>query len=95
MLQLPNPTVVGAVTIDIASTGTKVEIRSASHPVAVGAGGHHGARRRPRRSNPVTTPSRSRPAAPTSNLLVWISTLGTTDGKSQAGISEITVQAAS
>ena len=33
--------------------------------------------------------------APTSNLLVWISTLGTTDGKSEADISEITVQAAS
>ncbi|CFS66838.1 transmembrane protein [Mycobacterium tuberculosis] len=34
-------------------------------------------------------------AAPTSNLLVWISTLGTTDGKSQADISEITIYAAS
>ena len=33
--------------------------------------------------------------APTSNLLVWISTLGTTDGKSRADIFEITVQAAS
>ena len=31
----------------------------------------------------------------TSNLLVWISTLGTTNGKSEASISEITVQGAS
>ena len=32
MLQLPSPTVVGQVTIDTISTGTKVEIRSASTP---------------------------------------------------------------
>jgi putative peptidoglycan lipid II flippase len=35
-----------------------------------------------------------RAGSPTSNLLVWISALGTVDGKSQASISEITVQAA-
>jgi len=40
-----------------------------------------------------TIPVRS--GAATSNLLVWISTLGTTDGKSKAAISELTVQAAS
>ena len=44
MLQLPNPTVVGAVTIDTPSTGTKVEIRSASTSVAGSAGRHQGAR---------------------------------------------------
>ena len=33
--------------------------------------------------------------APTSNVLVWISTLGTVDGKSRTDITEITVQAAS
>jgi putative peptidoglycan lipid II flippase len=94
MLQLPNPTVVGQVTIDTTSTGTKVEIRSASTPspskledttVLAPAfalkPGHN--------AIPV------RAGAPTSNLLVWISTLGTTNGKSQANISEITVQAAS
>jgi hypothetical protein len=30
----------------------------------------------------------------TSNVLVWISTLGTTDGQSRTEISEITLQAA-
>ena len=34
-------------------------------------------------------------SAPTSHLLVWISTLGTTNGESRSGLSEITVQAAS
>ncbi|BBX64174.1 putative peptidoglycan biosynthesis protein MviN [Mycobacterium saskatchewanense] len=94
MLQLPSPTVVGAVNIDISSTGTKVEIRSSSSPT-------------PSRLEdttvlaPATTlkPGHNtiavKSAAPTSNLLVWIATLGTTDGKSKAAISEITVQAAS
>ncbi|WP_442932225.1 lipid II flippase MurJ [Mycobacterium sp. 050134] len=94
MLQLPTPTVVGAVNIDISSTGTKVEIRSSSTPT-------------PSRLEdttvlaPATTlkPGHNtiavKSAAPTSNLLVWIATLGTTDGKSKAAISEITVQAAS
>jgi putative peptidoglycan lipid II flippase len=94
VLQLPNPTVVGAVSIDTPSTGTKVEIRSASTsspatledtkvlaPATALKPGH----------NVIKVSSGS----PTSNLLVWISTLGTTDGKSQAQIQEITVQAAS
>ena len=32
MLQLPQPTVVGAVNVDLASTGTKIQIRSSSTP---------------------------------------------------------------
>ncbi len=94
MLQLPNPTVVGQVTIDTPSTGTKVEIRSASTPT-------------PPTLNDTSVlapafplkPGRNvipiRTGSPTSNLLVWISTLGTTNGKSQTAISQITVQAAS
>ena len=94
MLQLPKPTVVGAVTIDTPSTGTKVEIRSAStsSPATL-------------EDTQVLTPATAlKPGhnvikvsagSPTSNLLVWISTLGTTDGKSRAEIAEITVQAAS
>ncbi|MEY8018757.1 lipid II flippase MurJ [Mycobacterium servetii] len=94
MLQLPHPTVVGAVSIDISSTGTQVELRSSPTPdpaklddtkllmpAAALKPGH----------NVLAVKS----AAPTSNLLVWISTLGSTDGKSRAAISEITVQAAS
>jgi putative peptidoglycan lipid II flippase len=94
ILQLPNPTVVGQVTIDTPSTGTKVEIRSASTPS-------------PSKLEDTTVlapaftlkPGHNvipvRAGAPASNLLVWISTLGTTNGKSQAGFFEITVQAAS
>ena len=94
MLQLPSPTLVGTVTIDTVSTGTKVEIRSASTPT-------------PGKLEDTTVMAPAfalkpghnvipvRAGSPTSNLLVWISTLGTTDGKSRADISEITVQAAS
>jgi len=93
MLQLPGPTVVGAVSIDISSTGTQVELRSSPTPdpaklddtkllmpAATLKPGH----------NVIAVKS----APPTSNLLVWISTLGSTDGKSRAAISEITVHAA-
>ncbi|OBH89972.1 murein biosynthesis integral membrane protein MurJ [Mycobacterium sp. E2989] len=94
MLQLPNPTVVGQVSIDTPSSGTKVEIRSSAtaSPSSL-------------KDTTVLAPAFTlkpghnvipvRAGAPTSNLLVWISTLGTTNGKSQAGFSEITVQAAS
>ena len=94
MLQLPNPTVVGAVSLTVPSTGTKVEIRSSSTPapskledttVLTPATAL--------KPGPNTIPVRS--GAPTSNLLVWISTLGTTDGKSKTAISQLTVQAAS
>jgi putative peptidoglycan lipid II flippase len=94
LLQLPQPTVVGAVNVDLTSTGTKIQIRSAAtatpaklddttaltQPVAMQPG-HN--------SIPVKA------SAPTSYLLVWISTLGTTDGESRTAISEVTVQAAS
>ncbi len=94
MLQLPNPTVVGAVTIDTPSSGTKVEIRSASSPSP-------GALEDTKVLVPATAlkPGHNvikvSSSSATSNLLVWISTLGTTDGKSRADIAEITVQAAS
>ncbi len=94
MLQLPNPTVVGAVTVDTPSSGTKVEIRSASSPSP-------GTLEDTKVLAPATAlkPGHNvikiSSSSPTSNLLVWISTLGTTDGKSRAEISEITIQAAS
>jgi putative peptidoglycan lipid II flippase len=94
LLQLPTPTVVGAVNVDLPSTGTKIQIRSATtatpanleattaltQPVAMQPG-HN--------SIPVKA------SAPTSYLVVWISTLGTTNGESRTGLSEVTVQAAS
>jgi putative peptidoglycan lipid II flippase len=94
LLQLPKPTVVGAVNLDLASTGTKIQIRSSAtatpaklddttaltQPVAMQPGHNR---------IPVKA------SAPTSYLLVWISTLGTTNGESRTDISEVTVQAAS
>ena len=88
MLELPKPTTLSAVDVNVSSTGTKIQIRSATtaspssledttaltEPTSVQPG--------PNRI-PVTMSS------PTSYVLVWISTLGTTDGKSQADIYEI------
>ncbi|BBX33176.1 murein biosynthesis integral membrane protein MurJ [Mycolicibacterium mageritense] len=93
MLQLPQSTVVGSVTLNVSSTGTSVQIRSAqsaspsslsdttelSPPTALKPG-----------SNTISVNK----AASTQYVLVWISTLGTVDGKSRSDISEITVKAA-
>jgi putative peptidoglycan lipid II flippase len=94
LLQLPQPTVVGAVDINVSSTGTKVQIRSSPTPTPAKLDD----------TTALTPPTALQPghntipvkaSSPTSNLLVWISTLGTTDGKSRTDVSEITVHAAS
>jgi putative peptidoglycan lipid II flippase len=94
LLQLPQPTVVGSVTVALNSTGTQVQIRSAtsSNPNALEdttllTG--------PTLLKPGTNTIKVPSAQPTSYLLVWISTLGQTGGKSRTDISEITVRAAS
>ncbi len=93
MLDLPDPTVVGSVTVGVSSTGTQVQIRSASSaspatledttlltgPTLLKPG-----------TNTIAVPA----GQPTSHLLVWISTLGQTAGKSRTDVSEITVRAA-
>ena len=91
---LPNePTVIGSITIGVSSTGTQVQIRSASSaspdkledtalltgPTLLKPG-----------TNTISVPG----AAPTSYVLVWISTLGQVGGKSRTDVSEITVRAA-
>ena len=93
MLQLPAPTVVGAVTVNVSSTGTRIELRSSSTP-------------NPSRledTTSLTPPRAMQPGAnritvdassSTSNLLVWISILGSTSNESRTQISEITVEAA-
>ncbi|RDH75611.1 murein biosynthesis integral membrane protein MurJ [Mycolicibacterium moriokaense] len=93
MLQLPQPTAVGEVTIDLNSTGTSVEIRSAQSPTPSSLS-----------DTTVLTPAtplkpgsntiKVNNAAPTSNLLVWVSTLGQVNGESRSDIAEITVKAA-
>ncbi|WP_019973366.1 murein biosynthesis integral membrane protein MurJ [Mycobacterium sp. 141] len=94
LLQLPQPTVVGSVTVNLDSTGTAVQIRSAqsSSPSALTD------------TTELSSPTPLKPGsntitvsktAPTSNVLVWITTLGTVDGKNRTDISEITVRSAS
>ena len=94
LLQLPQPTALSAVTVDLSSTGTVVQVRSATSATPVRLAdtaelappmpvrpGHN--------SIPVNHPE------PVANVLVWIATLGTTQGKSHSDVSEITLQATS
>ena len=94
LLQLPQPTVLGVVTVDLDSTGTVVQIRSS--PTATPA--------KLADTTELTRPTRMQPGhnsipvhtrTPTSTVLVWISTLGTSGGKSRSDISEVTLQPAS
>ena len=93
MLHLSEPTALSAVTIDLSSTGTEVQIRSSPTekpaalddttelaPTATLQPGH----------NRIEIEDRAK----TSNVLVWISKLGKTDGQSRTSISEVTLQAA-
>ena len=94
MLQLPQPTTLGEVTVNVNSTGTAVEIRSSQTPTPSSLD-----------DTTVLTPATTlKPgsntikvddASPTSNVLVWVSTLGQVDGESRSDIAEITLKAAS
>ncbi|OFB35760.1 hypothetical protein BA059_27810 [Mycolicibacterium sp. (ex Dasyatis americana)] len=93
ILHLSSPTALSEVTIDVPSTGTEVQVRAAdsAHPnslsdtaeltpnVALQPG-----------ENTITVDNQTE----TSNVLVWISKLGTLDGQSRTNISEITLRAA-
>ena len=93
VLHLAEPTALSVVTIDLSSTGTEVQIRSSPTET-------------PSKLADTTelTPTTQlqpghnridvRDQTKTSNVVVWISTLGTTDGQSRTAISEITLQAA-
>ncbi|MBU8828873.1 murein biosynthesis integral membrane protein MurJ [Mycolicibacterium goodii] len=94
ILQLPQPTVIGEVGLNVTSTGTAVQIRAAksASPSSLSD------------TTELTSATTLKPgsntisvgrAAPTQYVLVWISTLGTVDGKSKADISDVTVKAAS
>jgi len=92
LLHLSEPTALSAVTIDLSSTGTEVQIRSSPTET-------------PTKLSDTTELTPTTPLQPghnrievhdeskTSNVLVWISKLGTTDGQSRTSISEITLQA--
>jgi serine/threonine protein kinase len=93
LLHLSEPVALSAVTIDLSSTGTEVQIRSSPTetptklddtteltPTTPLQQGH----------NRIDVRDRTK----TSDVLVWITKLGTTDGQSRTEISEITLQAA-
>jgi putative peptidoglycan lipid II flippase len=93
ILALPKPTKIGEVTVDVNSTGTAVEIRSAqtSSPASL------------EDTTVLKSATTLRPGEntidvdsgePTSYLLVWVSTLGTVDGENRSDVAEITVKAA-
>ena len=94
LLQLPQPTVVGAVNVDLASTGTKIQIRSSS-TATPGKLEDTTALTQPVAAHPGHNSIPVNASSPTTHLLVWIPTLGTTNGESRSGLSEITVQAKS
>ncbi|WP_326548034.1 serine/threonine-protein kinase [Mycolicibacterium sp. ND9-15] len=93
MLQLAEPTALSAVAIDVSSTGTQVQIRAS--PTATPATLSDTTELTPPTSlQPGHNRIRVNDETKTSNVLVWISTLGTTDGKSRMEISDITLYAA-
>jgi serine/threonine-protein kinase len=93
MLQLAQPTALSAVTINVPSTGTEVQIRAADGAT-------------PSNLSDTTELTPSVPLQPgqntipvkngkkTANVLVWLTKLGTTDGQSRTSISDITLRAA-
>jgi putative peptidoglycan lipid II flippase len=94
MLQLPQPTTVGEVTIDLNSTGTAVEIRSSDTPTPSSL--DDTTVLKPATTlKPGSNTIKVDNASPTSNLLVWVSTLGQVDGESRSDIAEITLKAVS
>ena len=94
MLQLPQPTVIGAVTPSPCRAPGPRFKSDRPHPtprVSTTQRALPGPPPLKQGDNTIRFPPRRRPP----NLLVWISTLGTTDGESRTELSKITVQAAS
>ena len=94
MLQLPQPSTLGEVTINLNSTGTAVEIRSSDTPTPSSLDD----------TTMLTSATTLKPgsntvkvdnSSPTSYVLVWVSTLGTVNGENRSDIAEITLKAAS
>lgn len=93
LLQLPHAMGLRAVDLDVSSTGTRLQIRSSPTPTPA----------RLSDTTQLTAPTLVRPghntialpnAPTTSNVLVWITTLGTIDGKSRTVLSNITLRQA-
>jgi putative peptidoglycan lipid II flippase len=94
LLQLPKPTVLASVTLSLNSTGTSIQIRSAATPTPATLDDTTELSPPTPMKTGSNTITISNPT-PTSNVLVWITTLGNVDGKSESALSDITLKAAS
>lgn len=90
MLRLPAPTTLGTVTVESPSAGTVVELRSTPGPSPSGLG-ETSALSAPTPLQPGRTTIAVQGREPVEHVLVWVPTLGSTDGRNQASVSEITL----
>ncbi|WP_458315897.1 serine/threonine-protein kinase [Mycolicibacterium brisbanense] len=93
MLQLAAPTALSEVTLDVPSTGTEVQIRASDSDAPSSLSDtteltSNVALRPGQNTIPIDNKTK------TSNVLVWISKLGTVGGQSRTAISDITLRAA-
>jgi putative peptidoglycan lipid II flippase len=94
LLQLERPATLSAVTVDLNSTGTVVQLRGTGDtPPKTLADTTELSPPTPMQQGHNRVPVAS--SAPVSNVLVWISKLGSADGKNRSAVSEIELQAAS
>jgi putative peptidoglycan lipid II flippase len=94
MLQLPQPTTLKSVDINVSSTGTSVQIRSSQSADPSTLDGTTAMTP----STPLKTGNNTieiSDASPTSYVLVWIDKLGTVGGESRTDVSEITLKGTS
>jgi putative peptidoglycan lipid II flippase len=92
LFALPQPTALSSLTIDLKGTGTVVQIRSAAtDSLKVLADTAELSAPTPLQSGTNRIQLNAHP--PVSTVLVWISTLGTTDGTNRVEIAEITLSA--
>ncbi|OBK17241.1 protein kinase family protein [Mycobacterium asiaticum] len=91
LVQLPEPATLSAVTIDLNSTGSVVQIRS-SPTATPGKLGDTAELSPPTAVHPGHNVIPVTASAPTTFALIWISTLGTAGGRSHSDIAEVTLQ---
>ena len=94
ILQLSQPATVGSVTVNVNSTGTAVQIRS-SDSASPSSLEDTTALTEPTTLKPGSNTIEVNATEPTSNVLVWVSTLGSVGGESRSDVAEITLNAAS
>ncbi|MGB8402556.1 MAG: protein kinase family protein [Mycobacterium sp.] len=94
MLQLPQQATPTSLSLNVTSTGTQIQVRSASSTTPASLDD----------TKVLTQPTTMQPgnntiainnASPTSYVLIWISTLGSVDGKSKTDISNVVLKAGS